>query len=108
MDDEDKVKRERELADRRALKEHQAMLRWMLSQKPARRFLAWLLFDPLTANLQGTVFDRDPLAMATKVGIQNVGLEVQRQLQDADFDQFLALLAEWRKLAENIPNEEIA
>lgn len=106
--DDDKLRRDREAAERRAFKEHQAMLRWMLSQKPARKFLGWLLFDPLAANLNGTVFDRDPLAMATKVGIQQVGLAVQQQLQDADFDQFLVMLAEWRKLQDNTPNEEPA
>lgn len=105
-EDDDKIRREREAAERRAQKEHQAMLRWMLSQKPARRFIGWLLFDPLAANLNGTVFDRDPIAMATKVGIQQVGLALQQQFQDADFDQYLVMLAELRKLTDNTTNEE--
>lgn len=106
--DDERLLKEREAAERRALKEHQAMLRWMLSQKPARKFIGWLLFDPLAANLHGTVFDRDPIAMATRVGIQQVGLAVQEQLMAADFDQFMVMLAEWRKLQDNTPNEEPA
>lgn len=105
-EDEERLVQKREAAERRAQKEHQAMLRWMLSQKPARKFIGWLLFDPLAANLNGTVFDRDPIAMATKVGIQQVGLALQQQFQDADFDQYLVMLAELRKLTDNTTNEE--
>ena len=103
FDDDEVAKAEQDRALRHDLKEHKAMLRWMLSQKPARRFLAWLMFDPATANLHGSVFDRDVVAMATKVGIQQVGLAVQTQLMETDFNQFLEVLAEYRVLQETIP-----
>lgn len=105
-DADEKLLKEREAAERRLAREHQAMMRWMLSQKPARRFIGWLLFDPLAANLSASVFDRDALAMATKVGVQQVGLALQQQFQDADFDQYLVMLAEYRKLTDNTTNEE--
>lgn len=104
MDDDRKLA-EQEAADRKARREHQAMLRWMLSQKPARRFLTWLLFDPGAANLHGTVFDRDPQVMAVRVGIQQVGLALQEQLMDAASAEYCAMVAEMLKERENIPSE---
>lgn len=103
--DDEKLLREREAAERRAAKEHQAMLRWMLSQKPARKFLGWLLFDPLAANLHASVFDRDPMAMAMKTGVQQVGLALQQQLIDAAPDEYFRMLAEIHPMREDIPSE---
>lgn len=103
--DEERALEARLAEERRQLKEHRAMLRWMLSQKPARKFLGWLLFDPLAANLHATVFDRDPLAMAMKTGVQQVGLALQQQLIDAAPDEYFRMLAEIHALREDIPNE---
>jgi len=60
-------------------------------------------FDPATANLHGSVFDRDVAAMATKVGIQQVGLAGQTQWMETDFNQFLAVLAEYRVMQVTRP-----
>ena len=102
MDEDEKLVHAAEKARRHEAKEHRAMLRWMLSQKPARRFLSWLLFGAEATNIRGSVFDREPMAMATKVGIQQVGLAVQGQLMDADHEQYLKMLAEYRDLQETI------
>lgn len=83
------------------------MLRWMLSQKPARRFLGWLMYSAEACNAQGVVFDRDPSVMAFKSGIQHVGVAIQAQLQDADFQQFQMMVAEYRALVHNNSNEVI-
>lgn len=106
FDDDRLAEVERKRA-RAELREHRAMLRWMLSQKPARRFLGWLLYSGEACNAQTSVFDRDPVAMAFKSGVQHVGLGVQAQLQDADFGQFQLVLAEFRALAQNNLHEVI-
>lgn len=103
---EDDRKAEQEARRQKAeAREHRAMLRWMLSQKPARRFLGWLLYSGEACNAQGAVFDRDAGAMAFKAGIQHVGIGLQSQLQDADFQQFQLVLAEFRALAQNNSQE---